>query len=157
MLTNPILARVIERESTREILELLAPGQFVVAALRADGLNDQEIGDLLGLTRQSVSARIRKAAKTIRTEPDLAPHIAGRTKRYRPTAHPHDAIQNPNTSGDLTTGQVARLYKVSPVTVYCWIRDGRLPNAFQTPSGRWRIPHSDLDGFFPPGKNRRWT
>lgn len=155
MLTNPILVRVIDRESFREIITRLTPKQLVVAVLRADGLNDREIGWLLGLGRQTVSARMRKAAQDIGRDPELAPYVAGRTKcKWR--VHPHDAIENPRVEGDLGTGEVAKLFEVSRRTVFDWIRDGRLPNAYQTPTGRWRVPAGDLKGLEPPGRGGRW-
>jgi len=155
-LTNPILDRVIDRESFREIIAGLTPGQVFVVVLRADGLNDQEIADLAGLCRQAVPARIRKAAWELGQDPGLAPYVEGRSKQHGRTAQPHDAFENPKTECDLSSGEVAKLFEVSGRTVFDWVQAGRLPNAFQTPSRRWRIPARDLRGFDPPGRGRRW-
>jgi hypothetical protein len=53
---------------------------------------------------------------------------------------------------DLTTGEVAALLKVAPVTVRLWCRQKRFPNAYpvDTPRGVvWYIPHGDLNGVGP--------
>lgn len=46
----------------------------------------------------------------------------------------------------LTTGDVARYCQVSPVTVFRWIRSGKL-KAYTTPGGHHRIRQSDFRGF----------
>lgn len=46
----------------------------------------------------------------------------------------------------LTTGEVAKHCQVSPVTVFRWIKDGRLP-AHTTPGGHYRVAASDLLAF----------
>ncbi|MBI3122548.1 MAG: helix-turn-helix domain-containing protein [candidate division NC10 bacterium] len=43
----------------------------------------------------------------------------------------------------LSTGEVARLLHVSPVTVRCWIRAGKLP-AYRVPGGHYRIARSEF-------------
>ena len=46
----------------------------------------------------------------------------------------------------LTTGQIARIFQVSPATVLNWIRDRGL-NAYVTPGGHYRVRPADLESF----------
>jgi excisionase family DNA binding protein len=46
----------------------------------------------------------------------------------------------------LTTGDVARYCQVSPVTVFRWIKDGKL-KAYTTPGGHHRVRQSDFRTF----------
>ena len=43
------------------------------------------------------------------------------------------------------TGRAAELLGVSVSTIRRWLDDGYLPNAFQPPGGRWRVPRGDID------------
>jgi DNA-directed RNA polymerase specialized sigma24 family protein len=73
---------LIAQETVREILETLAPGQLVVAALRMEGLSNEQIADLLGITHQAVNSRMVKARRRLARElPELAVMIEGR-RRY---------------------------------------------------------------------------
>lgn len=49
-------------------------------------------------------------------------------------------------SGTLTPGEVARLFKVSTVTVASWADQGLLPH-FRTPGGQRRFRQEDVDRF----------
>ena len=44
----------------------------------------------------------------------------------------------------LTTGQVAKLFEVSPSTVARWAREGKLP-VITTPSGRRKFPRETIE------------
>ena len=67
------LERLVLRESVGEILARLRPGELVVALLRAEGMNDQEIGAMLGITPQAVSVQMVGAQERIAyLRPDLA-------------------------------------------------------------------------------------
>lgn len=46
----------------------------------------------------------------------------------------------------LTTGEVAKHCQVSPVTIFRWIKDGKLP-AHTTPGGHYRVGARDLLAF----------
>ncbi len=46
----------------------------------------------------------------------------------------------------LTTGEVAQYCQVSPVTIFRWIREGKLP-AHSTPGGHYRVRATDLLAF----------
>lgn len=51
----------------------------------------------------------------------------------------------------LSTGEVARLLHVSPVTVLFWIRAGKLP-AYRVPGGHYRIARSEFRKFLADNK-----
>ena len=44
----------------------------------------------------------------------------------------------------LSTGQVAKLFEVSPSTVARWAREGKLP-VITTPSGRRKFPRETIE------------
>mgnify|MGYP005838347967 CR=1 FL=1 len=46
----------------------------------------------------------------------------------------------------LTTGEVAQYCQVSPVTIFRWIKEGKLP-AHSTPGGHYRVRATDLLAF----------
>lgn len=46
----------------------------------------------------------------------------------------------------LTTGEVAQYCQVSPVTIFRWIKEGKLP-AHSTPGGHYRVRATDLLNF----------
>lgn len=46
----------------------------------------------------------------------------------------------------LTTGDVAKAFNVSPVTVINWADTGKLPS-FRTPGGHRRFRQADIDAF----------
>ena len=79
MIPYDALERVIEKETFAEILACLSAEELLAAALRMEGLADPQIGALLGMSRQAVRQRLRKAqARIIRTKPELAPALRGR-------------------------------------------------------------------------------
>ena len=58
---------------------------------------------------------------------------------------------------ELTTKDLAKLYKVAEVTVRVWCQKGHFPNARQeeTPFGSyWLIPQKDVDQFKRPKVGR---
>lgn len=50
----------------------------------------------------------------------------------------------------LTSGQVAEMFEVHPVTVYDWAEKGRIPGAFRTPGGQWRFVRVEVEKLLPP-------
>ncbi len=61
-------------------------------------------------------------------------------------------------SKDLSTGQVAERFNVTPANVRLWCRRGLLPNAYELEESRgnvWMIPEEDVRGFEPPKKTGR--
>lgn len=79
MIPCEALERVIEKETFAEILDCLTAEELLAAALRMEGLSDPQIGTLLGMSRQAVRQRLRKAqVRIIHTKPDLAPALRGR-------------------------------------------------------------------------------
>ncbi len=85
------LEALIVREACGEILALLQPEELVVADLRRRGLDDIQIGELLGLDRSAVSQRmIRAQERIVEQRPDLAGLLAGRRMRHR--LHPPAAV-----------------------------------------------------------------
>lgn len=57
----------------------------------------------------------------------------------------------------LTPTETAAKLRVHVNTVRNWLRESKFPNAFQTASGRWRIPECDLDGWRMPEEKRSTT
>jgi len=51
-----------------------------------------------------------------------------------------------DTTADLTTREVAQLLRVQYRRVGIWCRTGKIPGAYQTPGGIWRIPRAALAG-----------
>jgi len=83
MIDNPALNSVIAKETIRELLGLLTPREFVIAALRWWGMRDTDIAAELGISRELVSARIYYAKKRIgQQRPDLAHLVEGRWMRH---------------------------------------------------------------------------
>jgi DNA-directed RNA polymerase specialized sigma24 family protein len=79
MIVRDALARVIEKETFAEIVACLSAEELLVAVLRMEGLSDPQIATLLGMSRQAVRQRLRKAQIRIsRTKHDLAPALRGR-------------------------------------------------------------------------------
>jgi hypothetical protein len=97
------LEALIAREACAEILALLEPEELVVAGLRLRGLDDTQIGELLGLDRSAVSQRmIRAQERIVEQRPDLAGLLAGRRMRHRlrqPAATPGESGSNPSIPG----------------------------------------------------------
>jgi len=139
---NPVLDRIIQQETFAEILARLTPCETAVALLRADGLDDQEIGDALGITRSAVQDRIKKAVTRISKEvPEAGRLLAGRD-RFN-TAR--QCLTIPDQDNMIPCGEVARMLSCCDQTIRNWIAAGRFPNAQQTGRGHWLIPWGDLE------------
>ena len=52
----------------------------------------------------------------------------------------------------LTTGEAAKLLRVSKSTVLRYIRDGHLPGAIRLPSGYVRVPRSAVEQLLRRGR-----
>ena len=138
---NPVLDRMVEQETFAEIIARLTPCETAVALLRADGLDDQQIADALGITRSAVQDRVRKAIQRISKQvPEASALLAGRD-RYK-TASRHLTI--PGRDDVITPGVAARMLECSSQTIRNWIATGRFPNARQAPTGHWLIPWGDV-------------
>jgi hypothetical protein len=60
---------------------------------------------------------------------------------------------NDPTAGHVKPIRAARLLHVNPRTIQRWLEEEdhpKFPNAWQTASGRWWIPLSDLEGWRIP-------
>lgn len=44
----------------------------------------------------------------------------------------------------ISTGEVARLFRVRPHTINRWVREGKLAPAFRTPGGHYRFMRSAI-------------
>ena len=44
-----------------------------------------------------------------------------------------------------SVGDIANALSVTTLTIHNYLKSGYFPNAFQLPTGVWRIPVSDLD------------
>ena len=44
----------------------------------------------------------------------------------------------------LATGEVAKLFRVTPHTINRWVRQGRLVPTFRTPGGHYRFKRSEI-------------
>jgi DNA-binding CsgD family transcriptional regulator len=153
-LTHPALDRLVAADNLAQALSLLRPGELAVAVLRADGLTDSQIGLLLDINPATVSARIARArARIVRAIPELRIFLDGRaspTTRRAPQLSGRRAV--------FTPAALAEKWGVTPTTVRRWCAEGRLPDAWRTESGRWRIPAEALLDFEPPaprGGDRR--
>jgi excisionase family DNA binding protein len=146
MSDNPLLDSLCSRDAVAEILGLLEPLDSLIAYLRARGLTDAQIGDELGMSRQSVWERMNIARQRILVAlPELRVALEGR----RHLGQGDGAEGQP-----LTVTALARRMDVSRLTVLGWIRDGRLPGAYRQ-GRRWLIPREALDSFQPPTSRRR--
>ena len=139
---NPVLDRIVEQETFAEIIARLTPCETAVAVLRADGLDDQEIADALGITRSAVQDRIKKAMRRIsRQVPEAGCLLAGRD-RFNTASR---CLTIPDQDDMIPSGEAARILSCSSQTIRNWIAAGRFPNAQQLPRGHWLIPWSDLE------------
>ena len=59
------LERLVRLERFGEMLGVLTEKQLVVVALRLEGLNGEEIGELLGITRKGVQSRLAGARQRL--------------------------------------------------------------------------------------------
>jgi excisionase family DNA binding protein len=147
-LTHPVLERLIAAEDLARALALLRPGELAVAMLRADGLTDAQIGRLLDITPASVGARVSRArARIVRCIPELRVFLDGRVSPATRGA--------PQVSGlreVFTPAALAEKWGVTPTTVRRWCAEGRLPDAWRTDGGRWRIPAEAMRDFDPPAR-----
>jgi excisionase family DNA binding protein len=138
---NPVLERMVEKETFVEIICSLTPGETAVALLRVDGLDDQEIADALGITRSAVHMRIKAAVKRITQQvPEARALLAGRN-RFSTASRCLTGREEDDT---VSAVEAARLLSCSDQTIRNWIAAGRLPNAQLGPKGSWQIPWSDL-------------
>ncbi len=141
ILDNPVLDRMIEKETFAEIIARLKPVETTVALLRADGLDDQQIADALGITRAAVQARIKQAVTRISKQmPEAARLLAGRDRYNSASRH----LTAPEENDLITASHAARMVGCSSQTIRNWITTGRLPNAQQASTGQWLIPWGDL-------------
>ena len=77
------LERLVGLERYGEMLGVLTPKQLVVVALRLEGMNGEEIGELLGISRKAVHVRLLGAEKRLVEEfPELAGEVAERDRRW---------------------------------------------------------------------------
>lgn len=61
------------------------------------------------------------------------------------------------TEKKLKASEIARIYKVAPITAKKWVANGLFPNAKleETVAGKiWLVPESDLKDFVPPKQGR---
>jgi excisionase family DNA binding protein len=49
----------------------------------------------------------------------------------------------------LTTGEVARMFRVDPKTVSRWVKENKLP-AIRTPGGQYRFVRATVEKFAEP-------
>jgi len=141
ILDNPVLDRMIEKETFAEIIARLKPIETAVALLRADGMDDQQIADALGITRAAVQARIKQAVTRISKQmPEAARLLAGRDRYNSASRH----LTAPEEDDLITASHAARMVGCSSQTIRNWITTGRLPNAQQASTGQWLIPWGDL-------------
>ncbi|MFN2167708.1 MAG: sigma factor-like helix-turn-helix DNA-binding protein [Anaerolineae bacterium] len=100
LITPSPLQRIIERETFREIISLLEPMDLIVAAMRLEGLTDDEIARILGVSRSPVTSRMKRACqRIIHLRPDLAPVLEGRRLSK---AHPDRSDRRPLEQGWLS-------------------------------------------------------
>jgi len=139
---NPVLDRIIEQETFAEIIAGLRPSETTVALLRADGLDDQQIADALGITRSAVQARIKQAVTRISDQsPEAASLLTGRYRYHTASRH----LTAPEEDDLITPSDAARIMNCSRQTIRNWITNGRLPNAQRASTGHWLIPWGDLE------------
>jgi predicted DNA-binding protein (UPF0251 family) len=138
---NPILDRMVEKETFAHIIGWLTPSETTVALLRADGLDDQEIADALGITRGAVYERMNKAMERItQMVPDTCSILAGRNRHNTSRR----SLTRPEEEDMVSVGDAARMLSCCSQTVRNWIAAGRFPHAQQAPAGQWQIPWGDL-------------
>lgn len=83
MISRHPLDRLIEEETSDEMLALLQPTELIIASLRLEGLNDDQIATLLDVDRITVLRRMELARQRIvEALPELAPML--RDRRHRP-------------------------------------------------------------------------
>jgi excisionase family DNA binding protein len=147
MSDNPLLDHLCSQDTIAEILGCLDPIDTLIAYLRARGLSDARIAAELGITKQSVWARMDVARRRILDAlPELGPSLDGRR---------HTARSAMAAAGHLlTVTDLAHHFDVSRVTILGWIRDGRLPGAYRD-GNLWLVPASALAAFHPPSSHRR--
>ena len=85
------LDRLILRETTVEILESLRPRERAIAVLRLEGLNDVQIGRILGMEQSSVTRCMRRARRRIIAQVPGAADLLADRKRPGGSPRPPDA------------------------------------------------------------------
>jgi DNA-binding CsgD family transcriptional regulator len=109
---NP-LDRLVARETFEEAISLLTPRELAVALLRLEGLNDDQIGHVLGIGRSSATKRIRRAAHRIASElPELRPFLKDR----RQAGRSHTLDNQPLEHGWLCTDSAGLAETPSPIS-----------------------------------------
>ncbi|RPI58380.1 MAG: hypothetical protein EHM56_01955 [Chloroflexi bacterium] len=127
---NPVLDRIVEQETFAEIISRLTPGETSVALLRADGLDDQEIADALGITRSAVQDRIKKAVRRIsRQVPGARSLLAGRDRFNSASRY----LTLPDQEDMVSSSHAARMLECSSQTIRNWITAGRFPTPNRRP------------------------
>ncbi|MGD8820365.1 MAG: helix-turn-helix domain-containing protein [Anaerolineae bacterium] len=157
------LKRIVEREAFAEIVRLLRPGELGIARLRLEGVPDKIIAQMLGVSQQAVSGRMKRASRRIANQrPWLAPLLRGRQHYTVPSdngARPlerdwvchqpvvADGNDLPVVDSGLSTRVVAQRLGVRQATITRWCREGYFPNAYRASDGRgdYVIPESDLE------------
>lgn len=155
-LDHPGLARLIWRETFAQALSLMNRGEVAVATLRLEALSDSQIAALLGISRQAVTRRLRRASRRIAGElPEMGSFLAGRV----PTAaeageedmapipleqgwlcsHPPALARLPGPTRYLSAEEVAGRWRVQRRTVQAWCRAGKFAGAVKR-GRRWWIP-----------------
>jgi excisionase family DNA binding protein len=149
---NPCLENIVSAETLAHALSLMHPHELAVAALRVDGLTDVQIAAMLGIGPTAVNARVTRARQRIlRSVPEL--RVCLDDRRSPPVQG------DPQLSGIrtiFTPAALAQELGVSPATVRRWCAEGRIPDAYRTHSGRWRIPAEALRNFEPPARRERY-
>ena len=158
------LDRLVERDIFREAMELLTPRELAVARLRLEGLNDDQIGALLGTSRLTISKRMVSASRRIMKHvPELAPVLTGRHRTAGPTELRSLPLERGWVCDDLpgladlpaiepyiSTADAADLLGTSRQSLLRLCTQARMPGA-RYDGFRWLIPESALE---PDGGER---
>jgi hypothetical protein len=137
LICNPLLDRLIAKETCAEIICSLHPHELLMAFLRAEQHADPHIAEIFCLPTASIAQTLFNAKRRIiRRRPD--PYTA--TLLHRTPKSP----QPPYDTLNLT--QAAAKLHVSRQTLSGWCKAGRLPGARRNGNGRgWRIPLAAIE------------
>jgi hypothetical protein len=81
------LEKLVRQETFAEIVAVMTEDELRIAALRLEGLNDTQIGSLLGVDRSVISARMTATQERIAEQvPDAAQWVLGRQLPRGPRA-----------------------------------------------------------------------
>jgi len=76
--------RLIEQDTSAEMLALLEPEELLIACLRLEDLSNEQIASLLDISPKSVRSRMEQAMQRIvEALPELAPVLSGRRQPSR--------------------------------------------------------------------------